>query len=188
MNLTDLPIEFLYSEKIHLTQPDLRRAMEMHHLIVDFSDSHREFLAWANEPITFDNTKINMNISRDNFQYDKDEYKFLIIHNRTDKLVGCISLFIRQPQIPYFEIGYWISTNEMGHGFITQACMLVRDLACKHFKAKRLEIRMARKNLRSINVALRCGFHCEAILSNHRVNGVGHLDDTCIYIYQTQTE
>ena len=183
MNITDLPGEYLNGKKIHLLVPDLSRSQEMHQLIVNFSNLHREFLTWADDNSSEETVFSNMSIASKNFSEDRDEYKFLIINNHTNQLVGCISLFIRHAQIPYFEIGYWLSTQAMGYGFITEACILVRDLAYHHLKSKRLEIRMARRNIRSSKLAERCGFYCEEILKNNRIDGFGCLDDTCIYIY-----
>lgn len=101
----------------------------------------------------------------------------------SNDLVGCISLFIINTKIPFYEIGYWTSSQSMGKGFVTEACTLVKDIACHYLKCERLEINMASRNVRSAKVALRTGFQLEARLRKHRLDGFGHIDDTCIYSY-----
>ncbi|MEB0105536.1 GNAT family protein [Pseudomonas sp. MH9.3] len=50
--------------------------------------------------------------------------------------------------------------------------------------AKRIDLTTARRNTRSINVAERCGFECEAVLSNARIDNAGVVDDTCVYVFK----
>ncbi|QGY30389.1 GNAT family N-acetyltransferase [Pantoea cypripedii] len=183
MKITDLPSEYLLGKKIKLVAPDVNRSHEMFRLILDFSAAHREFLDWVDNFCSDETVLENMNIASEDFSDDRGEYKFLIINNTSDQLVGCVSLFIRHYEIPYFEIGYWLSTKAMGRGYTTEACILVRDLAYNFLNAKRLEIRMAGRNIRSRRIAERCGFLREAVLRNNRIDGFGNVDDTYIYTY-----
>ncbi|AXF76934.1 GNAT family N-acetyltransferase [Erwinia tracheiphila] len=120
----------------------------------------------------------------ENFHHDRHEYKFLIIDNHSDSLLGCISLFIRHPEIPHFEIGYWLATGATGRGIMSSACRMITEMASVFLKARCLDIRTAKRNIRSQAVARRCGFRLEATLINDRLDSMGRVDDTCIYIYK----
>lgn len=37
---------------------------------------------------------------------------------KSNNLVECISLFIVNPKIPFYEIGYWASSQLMGKGLL----------------------------------------------------------------------
>ncbi|TCL06186.1 GNAT family N-acetyltransferase [Sodalis ligni] len=185
MKITDFPVESLCNDSIRLIAPTMSRVEEMLILIGHFNELHHDFLLWASRENSLDDVRENMRAAIQDFANDSNEYKFLIISRESQKLLGCISLFIRNPQIPYYEIGYWLATDVLGKGLMTQACILVRNLALDVLKANRLEIRTAGKNIRSAAVALRCGFKREAVLSNERLDVHGRLDDTHIYLYAT---
>ncbi len=182
MVTADLHAGCLLSERIHLIPPSAVRVDEMHTLIANFGQLHSQFLDWVGNPPSPEKTSHNMQVAIKNFSEGKEEYKFLIVDNQTENLLGCISLFIRNPLIPFFEIGYWLGNGAMGKGFATEACALIKTIALDFFNAKRLEIRTAKRNTRSIRVAERAGFQLEAILVNERIDKNGELDDTCIYV------
>ncbi len=184
MKLSDIPAGLLRGTRLHLAAPALDSVPAMHRLISDFSQPHAEFLIWANGTASLEDARVNMQTAVDNFSADKNEYKFLIIENSSDALVGCISLFIHDLRIPYLEIGYWIGSASMGKGYASEACALVRDIAVEFFNAKRIALTTAARNTRSIRVAERCGFECEAVLSNARIDKAGVVDDTCVYVFK----
>jgi RimJ/RimL family protein N-acetyltransferase len=183
MIITDLPEKLITGRKVKLLPPDVSYYRDVYSLISKFSKIHFEFLLWSNLEHTLDTCYKNLEIASDNFINDKDEYRFLIMDIHSNNLVGCISLFIVNPKIPFYEIGYWVSTQFMGKGFVKEACILVRDIACHYLTCQRLEITMASRNVRSAEVALRTGFQLEAKLRKHRLDGFGYMDDTCIYSY-----
>ncbi|AZF50151.1 MULTISPECIES: GNAT family N-acetyltransferase [unclassified Pseudomonas] len=183
MKYSTIPQALLNGGRIRLIPPALKRAKEMHALICNFDLTHKEFLTWANQNISLEETYLNMQKAKINFKLGTSEYKFLIIEKGSQLLVGCISLFIRNPSIPSFEIGYWIGSNSRGNGYAAEACGLIRKIATTRLKAKRVEIKTARRNVRSIKVAERCGFQLEMVIPNARFDNAGVMDDTCIYAY-----
>jgi len=183
MKCSDIPAALLRGPRLHLAAPALERVEDMHRLILAFSQPHSEFLVWANGNPRLEDARANMQTAVDNFSADQNEYKFLIIENSSDALVGCISLFIRDISIPHLELGYWVGSDSMGKGYASEACALVRDIAAEYFHAKRIELTTAGRNLGSIKVAERCGFEREAVLANARRDKAGVLDDTCVYVF-----
>lgn len=183
MRITDLPEHFIIGQQVRLLAPDVSHCRDIYTLISGFTEVHYEFLLWLNVKCSIETCYKNLEIASDNFIRDKDEYRFLIVDTQLNYLVGCISLYIKNPKIPFYEIGYWVSSQSMGKGFVTEACTLVKDIACDYLRCERLEIKMASRNVRSAKVALRTGFQLEARLKKHRLDGFGHIDDTCIYSY-----
>lgn len=183
MHIDEIPTYFLRHEKFHLIAPDLSRSEEMQRKLNEFCSLHHEFLLWSPGFHSLESIQKNMKDSADKFLNDREEYKFLIIGRKPNELLGCISLFIRNRSIPYFEIGYWLATDVMSKGIMTEACKLVTSIASEFFHAKRIEIRTAGRNVRSQSVALKSGFKLESILANERLDSAGMIDDTFIYRY-----
>jgi len=185
MKINEMPAYFLQHELFYLTAPELSRSEEMQSKLNEFSSFHHEFLLWSPGFHSLASVQKNILDSADNFLNDTDEYKFFIIDRKSDDLLGCISLFIRNRTIPYVEIGYWLATDAMGKGIMPEACKLVTKMASEYFNAKRIEIRTAGRNVRSQSVALKCGFRLEAKLAYERLDSAGMIDDTFIYRYSS---
>ena len=61
------------------------------------------------------------------------------------------------------HIGYWITAELAGRGFIPIAVNLVSEYAFKELGLHRLEISMRPENVASKQVALKCGFEFESL-------------------------
>lgn len=183
MHIDEIPDYFLQHHRFYLIAPALSYVEKMQRNLNEFNSLHHEFLLWSPGFHSLESVEKNMVDSAEKFLNDREEYKFLIIERESDELLGCISLFIRNHSIPYFEIGYWLASNVMGKGVMSEACKLITNLASNYFHAKRIEIRTAGRNVRSQSVALKCGFKLEAILANERLDSAGMIDDTFIYRY-----
>ncbi len=104
-----------------------------------------------------------------------------VVDRATGRFAGNIGLMIRDWEIGYFEIGYWLRTSAAGKGFMTEAARLVTDFAFDHLWANRVEMRCDARNERSAAVPRRLGFTQEAHL---RWNGTfvnDALRDTLIF-------
>jgi ribosomal-protein-serine acetyltransferase len=97
-----------------------------------------------------------------------------IIDRETGRIAGNLGLMVRDWEIGYFEIGYWLRTSAAGKGFMTEAVRLITDFAFDHLWANRVEIRCDARNERSAAVPRRLGFTQEGHL---RWNGT-FVDDT----------
>ncbi len=97
-----------------------------------------------------------------------------IVDRETGRIAGNLGLMVRDWEIGYFEIGYWLRTSAAGKGFMTEAVRLITDFAFDHLWANRVEIRCDARNARSAAVPRRLGFTQEGHL---RWNGT-FVDDT----------
>ncbi len=109
------------------------------------------------------------------------EYRFLAFDLIAGDFVGCTGLHPRNPDIPSFEIGYWLDTRRSGRGYMTEAVGAITAYALGRLGARRVEIRAALANERSWKIPERLGFVREAVLHNNEIDPDGRLGDTVIY-------
>lgn len=96
----------------------------------------------------------------------------LIIELRSNQQIISSSGFNEksQPDVPMFEIGYWIDSQYTGHGYVTEAVHAITEYAFDTLQAVRVQICAQEDNVKSIAVAKRCGYLVEAVLQNYRLD------------------
>ncbi len=99
----------------------------------------------------------------------------------TGQLVGNIGLMVRSWDIGSFEIGYWLRTSAIGHGYMTEATRLVTDFAFDHLNAQRVMIQCDTENARSAAVPRRLGFTQEGLLRHDYARPDGRISDTFVF-------
>lgn len=100
----------------------------------------------------------------------------------TNRLLGNAGLHPADPEVPSFEIGYWLRPSAEGHGYMSETVRLLCGLAFGTFGANRVFIRCDRRNDRSAAVARRVGFLHEGTRRNDcRSHVNGELRSTEIY-------
>ena len=97
------------------------------------------------------------------------------------ELVGGTGLHRIDWTLRKFEIGYWRKTGCGQRGLVTEAVRALARLAFDKLDARRVEIRMDDRNVRSWKVAERAGFTLEALLRFDSVTPVGEPRSTRIY-------
>jgi len=95
--------------------------------------------------------------------------------------LGGLGLHIRNWELGYFEIGYWLRASAEGHGYMREAVSLLVEFAARDLLASRLEIRCDARNARSAAVAESLGFKREAHLRNHMRATDGEIRDTLVF-------
>ena len=80
-----------------------------------------------------------------------------------------------------FEIGCWIRASAQGQGDVSEAVQALTRMAFSELQARRVEIRMDEKTLRSRAVAERCGFELEGVLRCDALSPNGEPRDTRVY-------
>ncbi len=91
----------------------------------------------------------------------REDLAVAIRDRATDRLLGGGGLHRINWNFRTFEIGYWIRKSATGRGHVTDAARLLTDLAFGPLQARRVFIRCAAGNERSIAVAQRAGFQYE---------------------------
>ena len=90
-------------------------------------------------------------------------FAYLIRDKRTQAFLGVIDLMDYNEKHKSAEIGYWLSDDAVGYGYMTEA---VKALEATAFKKglNRIVIRTDIQNIRSDNVPKRCGYYLEGTL------------------------
>jgi RimJ/RimL family protein N-acetyltransferase len=96
-------------------------------------------------------------------------------------LLGGLGLHVRDWELGYFEIGYWLRASAEGHGYMREAVSLLVGFAARALLASRLEIRCDARNSRSAAVAEGLGFTREGRLRNHLRAADGDIRDTLVF-------
>lgn len=167
--------------EITLVKPTLELAEDVRQALAESYADLIKFLLWPVPDPSLEAVRKNIEQSIHNFENHVNEYRFLIIRNSDSRLVGNISLLIRDLKIPYFEFGYWVRSSEQGKGYIGKAVKLLENHAVAELNVRRLEIRMAESNVKSKLVAERSGYEFEAKLHSDRVLSDGSIENSLVY-------
>ena len=140
-------------EAVHESTPELSR-----------------WLPWADKHPTIDASTETCRRLRALF--DAREDFTLGLFGRADgRLLGGSGLHRVRWELPSFEIGYWLRTSAVGHGYVTEAVAALAWTCFEDLGAARVEIYCDPRNERSSAVARRLGFVHEGTL-RQRILGV----------------
>jgi RimJ/RimL family protein N-acetyltransferase len=140
----------------------------------------RPWMPWAHTIPTLEESEKNIRYSRTEFLERKD-LRLLLLNKQTGQLVGSSGLHQIDWQARKFEIGYWVRTSCQQQGYITEAVHAITSFAIQELQANRIQIRCDARNIRSAQVAERCGFTLEGILRNETCDVDGALSNTMIF-------
>jgi len=111
---------------------------------------------------------------------EKKEYFPYLIFDK-DTLIGFIDFKNIDWSVPKAEIGAFIDHNFEGKGIITQSFKyLLKEVVKKH-EFKKLYCRISKDNIRSIKLALGCGFTLEGVMQRDYCTTDGKLIDLNYY-------
>ncbi len=89
-------------------------------------------------------------------------FAYLVRDKKTNVLLGCVDLADCSEKHKTAEIGYWLSDDAVGQGYMTEAVYTLESMAFKK-GFNRITIRNDSKNIRSDNIPKRCGYHMEGV-------------------------
>lgn len=150
--------------------------------ISESRDELRPWLPFADEHQTVDATRDF--ITNCMAQWLLREDFNLGIFAASGEFLGATGFHIRNWEIGYFEIGYWLRTPAAGHGYMSEAVRLIVDYLFDHLAVNRVEIRCDARNTRSAAIPRRLGFVQEACLRSNAPSLVPNDDslrDTLIF-------
>ena len=144
-----------------------------------YAELHR-WMSWARTGFTIDEARQFCADARSRFDNGEDFIALLILPADRE-IIGCASLLSQDPGVPSFELTYWLHTEYVGRGYVTEAARTLTQFAFDRLAGRRVEIRMDGNNRRSGAVAERLGFQREATLKSYRRDNRGQLSDWRIY-------
>lgn len=127
----------------------------------------QRWMPWASDP-SLKTTEEFIQKSILEWSSPKQQTFPMIVELKSTEEIICASGFneMSNPDVPYFDIGYWIDAQHMGKGYVTECVNALTHFAFNKLHAVRVQIRTQKENLQSIAVAKRCGFQEAAILKN----------------------
>ena len=90
-----------------------------------------------------------------------------ITDKTTGTLIGCCGFFGCAPLFGRAELGYFLSPQYWGKGFITEAAHALLDFGFKKMQLNRIEATVYPENGASIRVLEKIGMHYEGLLRQH---------------------
>lgn len=171
----------LMTERLLLRLPQLDDAKAIQTAVNESLPELRLWMDWAREAQTLRYTEDYIRHVRARFMA-REELTYQLVERESGRFLGNSSIHTIDWQIPRVEIGYWLRTSAVGHGYMTEAVKALMMMAFETLKAVRVEIRCDANNSRSAHVAERAGFQLEARLARHRRTTGGELSDTLIYV------
>ena len=139
------------------------------------TDKNRNFLRvympWVDKTNSLQDCNSATDMFTDKWQKGTD-FAYSIVLKSTGKAIGSIDIHNVDRENHSAEIGYWLSPEYNGFGYMTQAVKLIEAEAFLQ-GLHRIVITAQQENTRSSNVAKRCGYILEgtnqdAIFSNNK--------------------
>ncbi|HZU13801.1 MAG TPA: GNAT family N-acetyltransferase [Chloroflexota bacterium] len=145
------------------------------HAAIDASRDHiRRYLPWADFHQEVGDALAYIRRTQGQFSL-REHFDYGIFAREDDRVLGGIGLGPRSWRVPSFEIGYWLTAEAEGHGYMTEAVKLLTALAFETLGAQRVMIRCDVENERSAAIPRRLGFSHEGTLRNTEVHADGRL-------------
>lgn len=170
----------LDTERLILRPPVLRDARTIAKAVNASAAELGEWMPWARETYALQDAVGFVEAASRRLRAE-EEFTTVIVSRRRRSFVGCCTLSVRDWKVPKFEIGYWLRTDQVGHGYASEATHALAGFAFESLTAARVDIRVDDGNARSWAVAERLGFAWEATLKSNERGNDGSLRDTRIY-------
>ena len=173
------PVEIV-TERLLIRTPIIEDASAMNAAIRYSLPELKNWMIWAQEAPTLDTSRSNLEGAIVKYEAGKDCRLHLFLKD-SNIFIGSSGLHFRDKSVPSFEIGYWLSTEFVGNGYVTEAVQGITKFGFEQFGAKRIAIRMDDRNSASWRVAERSGYKLEGILHNDSRATDGSLRSTRVY-------
>ncbi len=172
----------LAAERIKIVRPIKdKHFKELTNAINNSKEQLGKFLGWVDleNPHTLEST-IDYQTSNWKLVDEGKPKHVTFIIALDDVAIGSISLDIIKIRVPYYEIGYWMSTEYAGNGYMTEAVNALTSFMQEHLCARRIEIRCNTENTASNAVAKKAGYTFELTkINDDRIRG--ELESTHYY-------
>ncbi len=145
----------------------------------------KPWFKWAHETATLETELVTIQ----NFHTQEAEGRKwphgLFLHDGT--LIGGIGWWIIREDAPSFELAYWMHTDHLNNGYMTEAVHAVIEALFSNNGAQRVVIGCDTRNLASAAVAKRLHFRHEGTHCNERRDICGELNDSHIFAHTPQS-
>jgi ribosomal-protein-serine acetyltransferase len=146
-------------------------------------ESRRTLESWLNWPAELQSVADVEDfcaMSRTKWEQRTQLWYGVLLHEN-DRMLGATGLHDLDWDCRAFQIGYWLRTSAVGHGYAQEAVEALVRMAFRDLRAQRLEIRCDPHNERSRQVAERGGFVLEGRLRKATRTPAGRPRDTLVF-------
>lgn len=156
------------TERLELVRPVIGKVLE--ELTDQINDSIPElspFLPWVptDKPQKLEDTTSFQEMHQTNLENSILKHVAFVIM-LDGKAIGSIGFDAVRVEVPSYNIGYWLSSNYTGKGYMTESVNAITLYLKETLKARRVEITVHVDNAASANTAERSGYALEAIMKN----------------------
>jgi len=172
------------TQRLILRPPQLGDEIPLNDAINRSLPALRRWMPWAVDPSLAPTMRF-VEEGLVNWQSDKPrDLPMVVVHKASQQIIGASGFNERSnPQVPMYEIGYWLDTQYTGLGLATEVVSALTTFAFESFKAVRVQVIMQADNMASKRVAEKCGFALEAILKKYRLDCLsGQPVDDCVFV------
>ncbi|MBD8026210.1 GNAT family N-acetyltransferase [Ureibacillus sp. Re31] len=149
------------NDELEIRLLEIRHAEELYHLTNQSRTYLREWLPWVDFTKDVDDSKAFIESTLKQFG-NNDGFQAGIWYK--GNLAGVIGLHHINWVNKSTSIGYWLGEGFQGKGIMTTACKAVIDYCFNELNLKRIEIRVATDNHKSLAIPERLGFEREGCL------------------------
>lgn len=166
-------LPLIESQKILLRPPQLGDEFSINKAINESLPELQRWMPWAKDPSLGPTIKFVKDAIEQWSSDHQSDFPLIVIDQATKNIIGASGFNSRsRPEVPMFEIGYWISSAYTNQGFCSEVVKELTKFAFQTFKANRVQIVTQVGNEASRKVAEKNGFLLEATLKNYCIDPV----------------
>jgi RimJ/RimL family protein N-acetyltransferase len=164
-----LPV--IETERLILRPPKLGDEKPLNQAINRSLPELQRWMPWASDPSIQPTIQYVKNGVASWLSESPRDFPMVIILKESQQIIGASGFNDRsKPEVPLFEIGYWLETAFTRQGYTTEMVKALTLFAFQSFHAARVQIVTQVGNDASRKVAEKCGFILEATLKNYCVD------------------
>ena len=162
--------EKIVSERVILQaakNPTFKLAEEIYAAVDKSRENLKQWLPWAETTLSAEDEFSYLSDLCNKHWQEGTAFAYLIRDRQNSDFLGVIDIISVNEKNKTAEIGYWLSSDAEGKGYMSAA---LKALEPEMFKAgiNRIEIKNDTKNLRSANVPKNAGYHLDGVLRQDR--------------------
>ncbi len=150
----------------HPRQPSFALAQELFAAIDASRDTLSKWLPWPKNTKRPEDEFAALQDWQTKWQ-EKKSFAYIIRDMKSKKLLGMIEFMFVDTENKSGEIGYWLNSEAQGHGYMSESLKLLESVIFAQ-GFNRILIRNDTRNARSVNVALRAGYHLDGVMRQIR--------------------
>ena len=157
----------IVSERIvlkHPIRPTFKLAEELYAIVDKSRNTLREWLPWVDKTNSVEDEFTGFLVGSCQKNWEEGcGFAYILYQKETRQLLGVVDLIHVHEKNQSAEIGYWLSDEATGHGYMQEAVHALESEAFKN-GINRIIIRNDSLNVRSARVAERCGYVLEGVM------------------------